>query len=133
LPPDMDQSRERRAAPRRICHQPCLVRFDRRHLDGQPGSVGAQADISDLSAFGVGLLMRPAHRGHAALAVEESTASLLPSNEVPARPRLTRRRTQPSSIPPPVGPEASPDGAGSVEPLHFPKPTNKRNPTRRAK
>jgi hypothetical protein len=60
LPPRTDPPGERRAEPRRICHQHCLVRFDRRHLDGRPGSVGAQGDITDLSACGVGLLLRPA-------------------------------------------------------------------------
>jgi len=57
---DTDQSGERRAEPRRTCHKHCLVRFDRRHLDGQPGSAGAEGYMSDLSACGVGLLMQPA-------------------------------------------------------------------------
>jgi len=60
LPPCIDQPKERRAGPRRICQRHCLVRFDRRRLDGRPGSVGAEGSIGDLSASGVSLLMRPA-------------------------------------------------------------------------
>ncbi len=67
--PHKDPSEDRRAAPRRACHRPCLVRFDRRHLDGQAGSVGAEGAISDLSAWGVGLLLRPAVPPGATLAV----------------------------------------------------------------
>lgn len=51
---------DRRGEPRRSCHKHCLVRFDRLHFDGQPGSVGAEGYLSDLSASGVGLLLRPA-------------------------------------------------------------------------
>jgi hypothetical protein len=68
-PPQTDQPEERRAEARRACHQPCLVRFDRRHLDGRPGSVGAEGAVSDLSACGVGLLLRPAVPPGATLAV----------------------------------------------------------------
>jgi hypothetical protein len=68
LPPDTNHSEERRAESRRICHRHCLVRFDRRHLDGQPGSIGAEGSISDLSACGVGLLLRPAIPSGAMLA-----------------------------------------------------------------
>ena len=50
---------DRRALGRRACHRPCLVRFDRRHLDGRPGSVAAEAEIQDLSPAGVGLLLKP--------------------------------------------------------------------------
>jgi len=60
LLPRTDQPQERRAAPRRACHRPCLVRFDRQQLDGQAGSVGAEGSIIDLSACGVGLLMKSA-------------------------------------------------------------------------
>jgi hypothetical protein len=60
LPLSTDKSRERRAEPRRICHQPCLVRFDRVHLDGQAGCIGAEGFITDFSSCGVGLLLRPA-------------------------------------------------------------------------
>jgi len=68
LPLCTDQSRERRAEPRRICHQHCLVRFDRVHLDGQAGCVGAEGFITDLSSCGVGLLLRPAIPSGATLA-----------------------------------------------------------------
>jgi len=51
---------ERRGEPRRACQRPCLVRFDRRHLDGVAGSVGAEGAVVDLSACGVGLLLRSA-------------------------------------------------------------------------
>ena len=51
---------ERRAAPRYGCHKHCLVRFDRRQLDGQAGTVGAEGYVSDLSTCGLGLLLRPA-------------------------------------------------------------------------
>jgi hypothetical protein len=64
-----DQSAERRAAGRRACHRPCLVRFDRCHLDGLPGSVGTQGSLCDLSACGLGLLLRPAVPPGATLAV----------------------------------------------------------------
>jgi hypothetical protein len=50
---------DRRATVRRAVHCPCLVRFDRRHLDGVAGCVAAPAEIQDLSAGGVGLLLRP--------------------------------------------------------------------------
>jgi len=75
-----DQSGERRAEPRRISHKHCLVRFDRRHLDGQPGSVGAEGCVSDLSARGVGLLLQPAIPSGATLAIAPfgSTAVPLP-------------------------------------------------------
>jgi hypothetical protein len=69
LPPRKDQPRERRAAERLTCHQPCLVRFDRKHLDGQPGSVGTEGSLSDLSVCGMGLLLRPAVPPGATLAV----------------------------------------------------------------
>jgi PilZ domain len=58
--PQTDQAKERRANARRPCHRPCLVRFDRRHLDGRAGSVGAEGSIIDLSLCGVGLLLRSA-------------------------------------------------------------------------
>lgn len=51
---------ERRAGTRRPCRQPCLVRFDRQHLDGRAGSVGAAGSITDLSPCGVGLLLKSA-------------------------------------------------------------------------
>lgn len=67
--PDEDRSGERRAAPRRVCHRPCLVRFDRLQFDGRPGSVGAEGCVGDLSACGVGLLLRPAVPSGATLAI----------------------------------------------------------------
>jgi len=78
LPLPTDESGERRAAPRRICHQHCLVRFDRRHLDGQPGSVGAEGFISDLSASGVALELRPAIPSGATLAITLSGSAARP-------------------------------------------------------
>jgi hypothetical protein len=79
-----DQSGERRAEPRCVCHRPCLVRFDRRHLDGRSGSVGAEGCINDLSACGVGLLLRPAVPLGATLAVGPlgSAATPLPTVHV---------------------------------------------------
>ena len=79
-----EQPGERRAEPRRICHQGCLVRFDRLHFDGRPGSVGAEGYISDLSACGVGLLLRPAITLGATLAIDplESSAAPLPPAHV---------------------------------------------------
>jgi hypothetical protein len=77
-PLSRDQSGERRAEPRRVCHRHCLVRFDRSHLDGQPGSVGAQGDISDLSPLGVGLLMRPAIPAGATVAIAPSGPNAVP-------------------------------------------------------
>jgi hypothetical protein len=61
-----------------------LVRFDRRHLDGRPGSVGAEGCLSDLSACGVGLLLRPAVPPGASLAVGPlgSEAPVLPPARV---------------------------------------------------
>lgn len=55
-----NQPKERRTDARRACHRPCLVRFDRHHFDGRAGSVGAEGSIIDLSACGVGLLLRSA-------------------------------------------------------------------------
>ena len=74
-PSDTDRSGERRAQPRRTCHRYCLVRFDRLHLDGQPGSVGVEGSISDLSACGIGLLLRPAIPAGATLAIAPSGSS----------------------------------------------------------
>lgn len=84
LPPDPEQASERRAEPRRSCHQHCLVRFDRQHLDGRPGSVAVEGYISDLSACGVGLLLRPALPAGATLTIEalESGAAPLPPAQV---------------------------------------------------
>jgi len=59
-PPNTGKPFERRAKERRVCHCPCLVCFDRRHLDGLAGSVATQGEIYDLSECGVGLLLRPA-------------------------------------------------------------------------
>jgi PilZ domain len=59
MPPRATNPVERRAAPRHACHRTCLVRFDRVHFDGQPGSVCVRAQIVDVSAGGVGLLLRP--------------------------------------------------------------------------
>lgn len=78
LPPETHQREERRAAPRRVCHQHCLVRFDRLHLDGQPGSVGAEGCISDLSAGGVELLLRPALPTGATLAIAPLGSAAVP-------------------------------------------------------
>jgi len=75
---DTDQSEERRAEPRSVCHRHCLVRFDRRHLDGQPGSVGAAGCVSDLSACGVGLLLQPAVPSGATLAIAPLGSSAVP-------------------------------------------------------
>jgi hypothetical protein len=84
LPPRTDKPGERRAAERRACHQPCLVRFDRRYLDGWPGSVGAEGSLSDLSACRLGLLLRPAVAPGATLAVGPlgSEAPMLPPARV---------------------------------------------------
>jgi hypothetical protein len=81
---DMEQSGERRAEPRRVCHQHCLVRFDRLHLDGQPGSVGAEGYVTDLSPHGVGLVLRPAVPSGATLAIApfEPAAVPLPPAQV---------------------------------------------------
>jgi PilZ domain len=83
-PPITDQLGERRAEPRRFCHQHCLVRYDRLHLDGQQGRVGAEGYVSDLSAGGVGLLLRPALPSGTTLAIDplESTAAPLPPARV---------------------------------------------------
>ena len=56
--PHTEQPKDRRAEARRACQRPCLVRFDRRHFDGRAGSVGAEGSLIDLSACGVGLLLR---------------------------------------------------------------------------
>lgn len=58
--PQPESSPERRANARRPCHHACLVRFDRRHLDGQPGKVATEGALVDLSPSGVGLLLRSA-------------------------------------------------------------------------
>jgi hypothetical protein len=58
-PPSSEAPAERRAAERHVCYCPCLVNFDRKHLDGLPGSIATQGEIRDLSACGVGLLLRP--------------------------------------------------------------------------
>ena len=58
--PNTDPPKERRADTRHICHRPCLVRFDRRRFDGRPGRVGAEGALVDLSACGLGLLLRSA-------------------------------------------------------------------------
>jgi hypothetical protein len=78
LPHSTDQLGERRAEPRRFCHHHCLVRFDRRHLDGQPGGVGAEGYISDLSAWGVGLVLRPAIPSGAKLAIDPIEPGMVP-------------------------------------------------------
>jgi hypothetical protein len=69
LSPTTNPAEERRAEPRRVCHKHCLVRFDRWHLDGQAGSVGAEGCLSDLSARGVGLLLRTALPAGATLTI----------------------------------------------------------------
>jgi hypothetical protein len=58
LPPATAPRDDRRSGVRRPCHRPCLVRFARTHLDGQPGSVAVAASVADLSAHGIGLLLR---------------------------------------------------------------------------
>jgi hypothetical protein len=75
---------ERRAEPRSLCHQHCIVRFDRMHLDGVPGSVGVEGYICDLSPGGVGLLMQPAIPAGATLAIApiEVAAGPLPPSQV---------------------------------------------------
>jgi hypothetical protein len=80
FPLPTDQPEERRGEPRRICHGHCLVRFDRAHLDGQPGSVGVQGYICDLSANGLSLLLRPAIPAGATVAIAPlgSSAKRLP-------------------------------------------------------
>jgi hypothetical protein len=78
LSQDTNQPGERRAAPRRVCHRHCLVRFDRLYLDGQPGSVGAEGYISDLSARGVGLLLRPSVPSGATLAIAPLGSAAVP-------------------------------------------------------
>jgi len=78
LPLDTDQTGERRAEPRRICHQHCLVRFDRLHLDGQAGCVGAEGFITDLSSCGVGLVLRPAIPRGATLDIDLLGSSAVP-------------------------------------------------------
>jgi hypothetical protein len=78
LPLDTEQSGERRAEPRRNCHQHCLVRFDRLHLDGQPGSIGAEGYISDLSRCGVCLLLRSGIPSGATLGIAPSGSAAVP-------------------------------------------------------
>jgi hypothetical protein len=58
--PRTEERQERRAEARRACHRPCLVRFDRRRLDGRAGTVGAEGAMIDLSPCGVALLLRSA-------------------------------------------------------------------------
>ena len=70
-----EQVRERRGEPRRICHQHCLVRFDRLYLDGQPGSVAAEGTICDLSSSGLGLVLRPAIPSGATLTIDSLASS----------------------------------------------------------
>src|SRR5262249_34995822 len=60
---------ECRSSARHHCHRPCLVRFDRAHFDGQSGSVTVPAEVVDLSACGVGLLLRQPLPATAALTV----------------------------------------------------------------
>jgi hypothetical protein len=59
LAPYKDKPGQRRGADRWACYRPCLVRFNRMYLDGRAGSVGVQGLIRDLSACGVGLVLRP--------------------------------------------------------------------------
>jgi hypothetical protein len=84
VPLEKDRAEERRTEPRCLCHRHCLVRFDRPHLDDQPGSVGAEGYISDVSAAGVGLLLRMALPSGATLAIVPfgSDAVLLPPARV---------------------------------------------------
>jgi hypothetical protein len=77
-PSETEQAEERRAEPRRSCHHYCLVRYDRRHLDGQPGSVSAEGYISDLSAGGVGLVLRPALPAGATLVIDPLGTEAVP-------------------------------------------------------
>jgi hypothetical protein len=83
-PSKIDPSAERRGERRHLCHRHCLVRFDRRHLDGEPGFVGVEGYVSDLSAGGVGLLLRPAIPVGATLTIVPfgSAAAKLPPAEV---------------------------------------------------
>jgi PilZ domain len=73
-----DKTEERRSEPRRVCHKHCLVRFDRRHFDGQPGSISAEGYISDLSPLGVGLLLQPAIPSGATLAIDALGSATVP-------------------------------------------------------
>jgi hypothetical protein len=82
VPLGTGRSGERRAEPRRLCHRPCLVRFDRLHLDGRPGSVGAEGYVSDLSACGAGLLLRPALPSGATLAIGPLGSAAVPLAQV---------------------------------------------------
>lgn len=95
FPLSRDQSRQRRAEPRRTCHQHCLVHFDRVHFDGHPGSIGAEGYISDLSACGVGLLLRQAIPSGATLTIDplgSSAVSLPPAHVVRCVPMGRRWR-----------------------------------------
>jgi hypothetical protein len=76
--PNTNQPGEHRAEVRRLCHKHCLVRFDRAHLDGQAGSVGAEGYLSDLSACGVGLLLRRALPAGTMLAIAPSESAAVP-------------------------------------------------------
>jgi hypothetical protein len=78
VPPSTSPQNDRRSDPRRNCHRHCLVRFDRLYLDGQPGGVGAEGCISDLSSGGVGLLLRPAVPAGATLAIAPLGSAALP-------------------------------------------------------
>jgi hypothetical protein len=78
LLPITGESSDRRARPRCACHRPCIVRFDRRHLDGQPGTVGAEGAVIDLSACGVGLRLRSAILPGATLSVEPLNSETTP-------------------------------------------------------
>jgi hypothetical protein len=82
--PKRDPPEERRADLRHQCHRHCLVSFDRRYLDGQPGSVSAEGYVSDLSASGVGLLLRREIPMGATLAITpfESAPAPLPPAQV---------------------------------------------------
>jgi hypothetical protein len=95
LPLEKDRSEERRAEPRHVCHRHCLVRFDRLHLDDQPGSVGAEGYIRDVSAGGVGLLLRMALPSGAMLAIApfgSAAVLLLPAQVVRCVPAGNRWR-----------------------------------------
>src|SRR5689334_5207612 len=72
------QPNERRSDTRRLCHRPCLVRFDRRHFDGRAGSVGTEGAIIDLSPGGMQLLMRSAVPLGTTLSVDPLDAEITP-------------------------------------------------------
>ena len=83
-PPHAGPPGDRRAAERQVCQCPCLVRFDRAHLDGGGGVVQAPAVLHDLSACGLSLRLRSWLPPGAVLGVEplDQPAPALPPARV---------------------------------------------------